>query len=185
MKLFDIWSESRSIYRDFWKLDLSTSGVIKFDLKTRLLRPELNYVYLLRKSEHFYRCASQSGFFKPLYYLFRIRMQFLGNRIGFTVPTFVFDSGLSIAHAGTIVVNKDSIVGKNCRLHAGVTIGAKHGFAPKIGDNCFIGPGAVLIGNITIGNNVRIGPNAVVDFNVEDDSVVTISQLSTRKKNRA
>lgn len=42
----------------------------------------------------------------------------------------------------------------------------------KIGDNCYIGAGAKIIGNVHIGDNVRIGANAVVYRNVPDNSTV-------------
>lgn len=35
--------------------------------------------------------------------------------------------------------------------------------APKIGDNVYIGPGAVLFGDIEIADNCWIGANAVVN----------------------
>lgn len=36
----------------------------------------------------------------------------------------------------------------------------------------YIGPGAKIIGAVTIGNNVAIGANAVVTHNVPDNAVV-------------
>jgi serine O-acetyltransferase len=45
--------------------------------------------------------------------------------------------------------------------------------APNIGDNCYIGAGAKIIGNVKVGNNVRVGANAVVHQDVPDNSVVT------------
>lgn len=41
-----------------------------------------------------------------------------------------------------------------------------------IGDNCFIGARAVIIGNIKIGNNVKIGAGAVVNTNIRDHCTV-------------
>ena len=41
-----------------------------------------------------------------------------------------------------------------------------------IGDNCYIGPGAKIIGNIKVGNNVAIGANAVVTKDIEPYSIV-------------
>ena len=44
-----------------------------------------------------------------------------------------------------------------------ITIGQKQeGEAPVIGDNCYIGSGARIIGKITIGDNVTIAPNAII-----------------------
>ncbi len=80
---------------------------------------------------------------------------------------------MSIAHYGTIVVNSAAKVGKNCRIHEGVNIGATNGSAkaPIIGDNVFIGTGAKIIGDITIANDVAIGANAVVVKSIEDSGV--------------
>jgi serine O-acetyltransferase len=41
-----------------------------------------------------------------------------------------------------------------------------------IGDRCYIGAGAKIIGNISIGNNVRIGANCVVYENIPDNAIV-------------
>ena len=69
-----------------------------------------------------------------------------------------------IAHYGSVVVNEGAKIGKNCRIHEGVTIGATNGsmIAATIGDNCFIGTGAKIIGEVTIGDGATIGANAVV-----------------------
>jgi serine O-acetyltransferase len=88
----------------------------------------------------------------------------LSIRCGFTLPIGVFDKGLSIAHKGTIIVNANTKVGKNCRIHEGVTIGTTNGsnVAPVIGNNVFIATGAKIIGDIYIADDVAIGANAVV-----------------------
>ncbi|MPN55657.1 hypothetical protein SDC9_203341 [bioreactor metagenome] len=44
--------------------------------------------------------------------------------------------------------------------------------APRIGDNCLIGAGAAVIGDIQIGNNVKIGAGAVVSFDIPDNCTV-------------
>lgn len=48
--------------------------------------------------------------------------------------------------------------------------------SPKIGDNCYIGAGAKIIGNVVVGNNVRIGANAVVVEDIPDNSVVVMEK---------
>lgn len=75
-----------------------------------------------------------------------------------------FGPGLSIAHWGGIAISGKANIGKNCYIHQCVTIGVKGGEskAPMIGDNCTIGAGAVVLGNIKIVDNVTIGANAVV-----------------------
>lgn len=84
--------------------------------------------------------------------------------------------GFYIGHFGGIVVNKNAIIGKNCNISHQVTLGkanrgVRKGY-PVIGDNVYIGPGAKVIGNVTIGNNVAIGANCVVTKDIPDNSVV-------------
>ncbi|WP_271489154.1 serine O-acetyltransferase [Enterococcus sp. 5H] len=81
----------------------------------------------------------------------------------------IIGSGLRIDHNGNgIVIHPDVRMGKNCRIFHQVTIGVdsfatgeSYGVA-TIGNNCYIGAGAKIIGKLNIGNNVRVGANAVV-----------------------
>jgi len=72
--------------------------------------------------------------------------------------------GLRIWHFGNIFINSGAIIGKNCTLRQGVTIGNRHedGALPIIGDNVDIGAYAQILGGIRIGNNVKIGAMSVV-----------------------
>ena len=55
----------------------------------------------------------------------------------------------------------------------GVNIGAHHDKAPRIGNNVYIGLGAIIFGDIEIVDNVSIGANATVNKSVfEPNSVV-------------
>ena len=45
-----------------------------------------------------------------------------------------------------------------------------------IGDNCYIGAGATIIGGIEIGNNCRIGAGAIVVEDIPDDSLVVMAK---------
>ena len=116
--------------------------------------------------------AKKVRFFGGGYY--RLRLRHLSYKLGYSIPINVFGPGLSLPHFGTIVVNSKARVGKNCRLHVCTNIGASAGKpgAPIIGDNVYIGPGAILFGNITIANNVTIGANATVNKSIEEKNVV-------------
>ena len=57
----------------------------------------------------------------------------------------------------------------------------KWGGAPRIGENCLIGDGAVVLGNITVGRNVTTAANAVVLKDVPDNSVVAGAPAKTVK----
>ena len=101
---------------------------------------------------------------------YRLRYHRYCVKMGFHVPLNIFEEGLSIAHYGALVVNSKARVGKNCRIHAMVVIGATNGdpAAPVIGDNVYIGAGAKIIGDIRIADDVAIGANAVVVKSIED-----------------
>lgn len=58
----------------------------------------------------------------------------------------------------------------------------ENGKAPTIGDNCFIGPGAKLFGDIKIGDNVAIGANAVVNKDFGDN--VTIAGVPAKVESK-
>lgn len=103
---------------------------------------------------------------------------FINQRItGIQLPIGTrIDSGLRFFHYNCIVIAYSVVIGKNCSIHQGVTIGRvfaglKEG-VPTIGNNVVIFPGAKVIGNIRIGDNVVIGANAVVIDNVPSNSVV-------------
>lgn len=120
---------------------------------------------LLRKVEYYHNCK-RSILWKPYVLFLKWRYHLMSVKLGFTIPKNVFGPGLSIAHIGTIVVNNNTRVGANCRLHTCVNIGTKAGhssLAPKIGNNVYIGPGAKLFGDIEIADGIAIGANSVVN----------------------
>lgn len=77
-----------------------------------------------------------------------------------------------------ILISSGAKIGKKCTIYHQVTIGSnslgdsKGAGSPTIGDNCLIGAGAKIIGDVIVGNNVRIGANAVVVKDVPDNAVV-------------
>lgn len=112
-------------------------------------------------------------------YLIRLYENYLdskGSSIGYNsiiegIP--IFPHGIN-----GIFISGSAVVGKNCVIFQQVTIGSntlpdsKNNGAPIIGDNCYIGAGAKIIGNVNIGDNVRIGANCVVFKDVPSNSVV-------------
>lgn len=128
----------------------------------------------LRKLEYYTNCK-KNIIDKVLLQIYRFKLHKLSTKLNFYIKPNVFKEGLSIAHIGPVIVNDYAKIGKNCRIHVGVNIGAKINeptLAPIIGDNVYIGPGAKIYGNIVIGNNVAIGANAVVNKNVPDNVTV-------------
>jgi serine O-acetyltransferase len=81
-----------------------------------------------------------------------------------------------IGHFGGIIFNANTIIGNNCNISQGVTIGVS-GFdenrgVPTIGDNVYIGVNAVVAGKIVVGNNVLIGSSSLITSDVEEGSVM-------------
>lgn len=112
-----------------------------------------------------------------IYPLARFFLSRLKYKLGISIPYYTnIGSGFYIGHFGGIVVNGRSIIGKNCNISHGVTIGmanrGRNKGYPRIGDNVYIGPGAKIIGSVTVGNNVAIGANSVVTHNIPDNAVV-------------
>ena len=84
--------------------------------------------------------------------------------------------GTKFWHRGVgCTVHCKAKIGQNCRILPNVMIGSKFagGMAdaepPVIGNNVFIGTGAVIIGSIHIGDNVIVGANAVVLKDIPDN----------------
>lgn len=73
---------------------------------------------------------------------------------------------LQLVHIGNILIHVDSVIGDRCRIQHNVTLGKnieKHeDGAPTIGNDVFIGTGAVILGNITVGDGARIAANSLV-----------------------
>jgi serine O-acetyltransferase len=91
--------------------------------------------------------------------------------VGITLPISAdIGPGLRIWHFGGIIVHADAVIGANCTLRQGVTIGNRHndGPVPKIGDNVEFGAYAQVLGGITIGNNCKIGALSLVLCDVPD-----------------
>lgn len=83
-----------------------------------------------------------------------------------------------------IFISANAYIGKECVIFHQVTIGSntlldsKKSGTPTIGNNCYIGVGAKIIGNVRVGNNCRIGANAVVVNDVPDNAVVVASKAN-------
>src|SRR5438132_7116939 len=73
-----------------------------------------------------------------------------------------------------IVIHRRVVIGENCRIGHGVTIGGRsdHYEVPKIGNDVLVGVGATILGPITVGDHAIVGADAVVLHNVPPGAVV-------------
>lgn len=131
--------------------------------------PGFRYMFWFRIASHQY--GKWGGVITVLIlnhysYLFGMGIQ-RGTNIG---------KGFYIGHFSGIIVSGAAIIGDNCNISQGVTIGVagsgENRGVPQVGNNVYMAAGAKLIGKIKIGNNVAIGANAVVTKDVPDNAVV-------------
>ena len=103
-------------------------------------------------------------------------------KLGVVIVPNVCGPGLSIAHGGPIIVHPKAVIGENCRIDRCVSIGSIHypAGAPKIGNNVFIGPGAVIDGEIEIADGIAIGANSYVNKSFKE-SEISIAGCPARK----
>jgi len=113
---------------------------------------------------------------KPFYIVAAFMRRHYSIKYGFEIPVNTsIGPGFFLGHCGGVVVNANAVIGANCNLSHGVTLGVSNRGdrrgCPSIGDSVYIGPGAVIIGKISVGSNAAIGANAVVTTDVEDYGV--------------
>ena len=82
--------------------------------------------------------------------------------------------GILIDHGSGVVIGETAVVGDNCTIYQGVTlggVGTKKGKRhPTIGNNVMIGAGAKILGAFEVGDNCQIAANAVLLKPLEENS---------------
>lgn len=91
-------------------------------------------------------------------------------------PGAQIGEGLFIDHATGVVIGETTIIGNNCTIFQGATLGGtgkdtgkRH---PTLMNNVMISAGAKVLGPVTVGNNCKIGAGAVVLNSVPDGCTV-------------
>jgi serine O-acetyltransferase len=155
--------------KDYFAFEVCHNKKINlFQFISRILfYPSYNAVFLIRLF-----LTSNNRIFKIIIYNKLINKYgiFIGNETKIGI-------GLVLGHPNGIIIGNNVNIGKNCTIYQQVTIGIKNegddkkGHYPRIGNNCSIGAGAKILGNICVGNNTLIGANAVLLKNTEENSV--------------
>ena len=114
-----------------------------------------------------------------------VRLSILFEKINMVIYSNCISCSCSIGkgtefmhHGMCTTVHGKAIIGRNCKIFQNVTIGSKwsNGIclneAPIIEDNCLLGAGCCILGDITIGANSIIGSNVVVTKNIPPYSIV-------------
>ncbi|MGL2964074.1 serine acetyltransferase [Flavobacterium sp. RSB2_4_14] len=138
--------------------------------------PGLKFMTIFRLTQH-YRRKNRLLFYFCFLWLRKLKVKY-GFDISYRTQ---IGKGFYIGHFGNIVIHGDVIIGENCNISQGITIGVgnygeKKGI-PTIGNRVFIGPNACIFGAISVGNNVTIGANTVVTDSIADGKTVLPSKM--------
>ena len=91
-------------------------------------------------------------------------------------PNAQIGPGLYFPHFGCIFIGDQSVIGRNCDIYQGVTIGyggrRRNGGYPVLGDRVFVAAGAKVLGPIQVGDDAVIGANAVVTKSADARAVL-------------
>lgn len=124
-----------------------------------LLYPGLHAVIAYRIAHALYR--------QKMYFAARAVSQFARTVTGIEIhPAARIGRRLFIDHGAAVVIGETAVIGDNCTIYQGVTLGGtgKHTGKrhPTLGNNVMIGAGAKVLGPFTVGDNAKVAAGAVV-----------------------
>lgn len=147
---------------------------------------EVLLLYPHMKALFFYRIAHFLWGFH-LYFLARFVSNIARFWVGIEIhPGATIGKGLVIDHGMGVVIGETAVIGDNCLIYHGVTLGGtgkecgkRH---PTLKNNVMIGAGAKVLGNIILHDNAKVGANSVVTKDVAaNTSVVGIPAKPTKQ----
>ena len=129
------------------------------DAEVLLLYPGLHAVL-------YYRLA-HSLYLKKQYLAASAVSRYARNVTGIEIhPAATIGKRLFIDHGAAVVIGETAVIGDDCTIYQGVTLGGtgKHVGKrhPTIGNNVMIGAGAKVLGPVNVGDNAKIAAGAVV-----------------------
>lgn len=132
-----------------------------------LLYPGLHAVLSHRLAHALYK--------KGMFFAARAVSQAARTATGIEIhPAAQIGKGLFIDHGCAVVIGETTVIGDNCTIYQGVTLGGtgKHVGKrhPTIGNNVMIGAGAKVLGPVVIGDNSKIAAGAVVLKDIPENS---------------
>lgn len=127
---------------------------------------------------YYYAELSKKNILEYMIHLFcYIRFKWIQTRCGIELNQRTkIGYGLRLPHKGGIVIHPKVVIGNNCEIMQGVTIGnnimKSRDEVAIIGNEVLICAGAKIIGNVIIGNTVIVGANGVVTHDIPDNTIV-------------
>jgi serine O-acetyltransferase len=113
----------------------------------------------------------------PATLLYNNMYRFVRNFYGIELPwTTTLGRRVVIEHQGAIVIHGRAVIGDDCIIRHGVTLGNRHlnhpANAPHLGVGVNVGAGAKILGAVTVGDKANVGANAVVTSDVAANTTV-------------
>lgn len=130
----------------------------------------------VKKFHKYFRC-SQCVNNKLLNIIYRFLYHNIKQKHGIEISYKTkIGRGLYLGHPYNITINENAVIGDNCNIHKGVTIGqenrGKRKGSPVIGNCVWIGVNSTIVGKCNIGSDVLIAPNSYVNCDIPDHSIV-------------
>lgn len=159
---------------------INLTDILKYDYKRyKKGKPPKFQIY-------FRRIKESKGIKKFIYRCF-FAYQKRKNLVELNYKTLI-GPGLYIGHPYGITINPTVVIGKNCNIHKGVTIGQENrGIregTPTIGDEVWIGVNSTIVGKISIGDDVLIAPNTYVNRDIPSHSIVFGNPCIVKKQRK-
>lgn len=145
------------------------------------------FLYSGLHAVHFHR-ISHWLYKHKRFFLARFISQFAKLMTGIEIhPGATIGRGLLIDHGSGVVIGETAIVGDNCTIYQGVTLGGtgkeKGKRHPTVGNNVLIGAGAKVLGSFKVGDNSVIAANSVVLHEVPENSTCVGAPARVKKIN--
>ncbi|MGD9604986.1 MAG: serine O-acetyltransferase [Bacilli bacterium] len=133
----------------------------------------------------FYPSVKVMFWHRIAHFFYKIKLKLIGEGISYFVrniygvdihPNAKIGKRLFIDHGMGVVIGETTVIGDDCLIYQGVTLGGtgkehkkRH---PTLGNNVMVGAGSKILGNILIGDNVKIGANTVVIHDINPGQTV-------------
>jgi serine O-acetyltransferase len=149
-----------------WKEDLA-----RYPMKRPFLKEQSIWaIWLYRYGREV--DALPQGFNKKVHTIFYwLLFRIIETWTGISLPkSAIIGGGLRIWHFGSIFIHPQAVIGNQCTLRQGVTIGnrVEGGPVPTIGNNVEFGAYAQVLGGVKVGNDCKIGAMSLVIKDVPD-----------------